>query len=178
MCNNAKMFAKFKSFKKAEDLGDGHVLEATGEGIVQVKMKLPDGNVRRCNLRRVLFVPNLAYNLLSVSKAAEAGKTTQFDERGCQILTDDGKVTAVAKRVGNLYYLECEEKQNLSALVKSKERLWRRVATSDVSTTTPQSISVFAKPVLAVSTKEVSSLPAALVVKNNLAWFIVIFAER
>ena len=33
MCNNAKMFAKFKSFKKAQDLGDGHVLEATGEGI-------------------------------------------------------------------------------------------------------------------------------------------------
>ena len=122
------MFAKFKSFKKAQDvtLGDGHVLEATGEGIVQVKMKLPDGNCRRCNLRKVLFVPNLAYNLLSVSKAAEAGKTTQFDERGCQILTNDGKVIAVAKRVGNLYYLECEEKQNLSALVKSKERLWHR----------------------------------------------------
>ena len=37
MCNNAKMFAKFKSFKKAQDvtLGDGHLLEATGEGIVQ-----------------------------------------------------------------------------------------------------------------------------------------------
>ena len=74
-------------------------------------MKLRDGNVRRCNLRKVLFVPNLAYNLLSVSKAAEAGKTTQFDECGCQILTDDGKVIAVAKRVGNLYYLECEESE-------------------------------------------------------------------
>ena len=45
MCNNAKMFAKFKSFKKAQDvtLGDRHVLEATGEGIVQVKMKIVGG---------------------------------------------------------------------------------------------------------------------------------------
>ena len=71
-------------------------------------------------MRKVLFVP---INLL---KAAEAGKTTQFDKRGCQILTDDGKVIAVAKRVRNLYYLECKEKQNMSALVKSKERpSWR-----------------------------------------------------
>ena len=83
MCNNAKMFAKFKSLKRAQEvkLGDGHVLEAIGEGIVQVKMKLPNGMVRRCNLRNVLFVPKLAYNLLSVSKAAEAGKITKFDEK-------------------------------------------------------------------------------------------------
>ena len=90
------MFAKFKCNSRGWACG--------GEGIVQVK------KVRRCNLRKVLFVP---INLR---------KTTQFDKRGCQILTDDGKVIAVAKRVGNLYYLECKEKQNMSALVKSKER--------------------------------------------------------
>jgi hypothetical protein len=128
MCNNDKMFAKFKSFKRAQEvtLGDGHVLEAAGEGIVQVKTKLPDGTVRRCNLRNVLFVPKLAYNLLSVSKAAEAGKTTKFDKSGCQIVSDDMKVTAVAKRVGNLYYLECKENQSLSAVAQSNERLWHR----------------------------------------------------
>ena len=128
MCNNGNMFAKFKSFDRAQEvtLGDGHVLEATGEGIVQVKMKLPDGKAQRCNLRNVLLVPKLAYNLLSVSKAAEAGKTTKFDKNGCQILNEDMKVIAVAKRVGNLFYLECEENQSLSVVAQSKERLWHR----------------------------------------------------
>ena len=118
------MFAKFKSFKKAQDvtLGDRHVLEATGEGIVQVKMKVPDGTIR-CNLRNVLFVPKLAYNLLIVSKAAEAGKTTKLDKSGCQILNDDMKVIAVAKRV---YYLECKKNQSVNVIAQGKERIWHR----------------------------------------------------
>ena len=128
MCNNEKMFATFKSFNKAQEvtLGDGHVLEATGEGIVQIKMKLPNEKLRRRNLRNVLFVPKLAYNLLSVSKAAEAGRTTQFDESGCQIFNSDMNVIAVAKRVGNLYYLECQENHSLSVMMQSNERLWHR----------------------------------------------------
>ena len=130
MCNTEKMSANFKSFKSAHEvtLGDGHVLEATGEGIVQIQMKLPNGTIRRCNLRNVLFVPKLAYNLISVSKAAEAGKTIRFDGSGCQILGDDMKITAIAKRVGNLYYLECLENRSLSVVAESKERLcapWR-----------------------------------------------------
>ena len=43
-------------------------------------MKLPNGTIWRCNLHYVLLVQKLAYNLLSVSKAAEAGMTTKFDE--------------------------------------------------------------------------------------------------
>ena len=45
MCKNGWMFATFKSFKKPQKvtLGDGHVLEATGEGIEQVKIKIPKG---------------------------------------------------------------------------------------------------------------------------------------
>ena len=128
MCNNEKMFATFKSFNKAQEvtLGDGHVLEATGEGIVQIKMKLPNEKLRRSNLRNVLFVPKLAYNLLSVSKAAEARRTTQFDESGCPIFNSDMNVIAVAKRVGNLYYLECQENHSLSVMMQSNERLWHR----------------------------------------------------
>jgi hypothetical protein len=39
-------------------------------------MKLSDGGVRRCKLLDVLYVPGLAYNLLSVSKAVESGSMT------------------------------------------------------------------------------------------------------
>ena len=54
-----------------------------------------------------LFVPDLSYNLLSVSKASEAGKVTQFDEAGCRILNADSKVIATAVRCGSLYFLNC-----------------------------------------------------------------------
>ena len=42
MCNN---------FKKVQEvtLGNGHVLEATGEGTVQLQTKLPDGKTRKGN---------------------------------------------------------------------------------------------------------------------------------
>ena len=128
MCNNGQMFTKIKTFKKTQEvtLGDRFILDTTGEGIVKVRMKLSDGSIRKCNLHNVLLVPKLAYNLLSVLKAAEAGKTTKFDKDGCQIINNDKKVIAVAKRVGNLYYLEYKRNQSINVAVQSKERLWHR----------------------------------------------------
>ena len=76
-------------------------------------MKLPSGATQKCKLHDVLFVPNLSYNLLSVSKA---GKVTQFDEAGCRILNADSKVIATAVRCGSLYFLNCQslEKSNVA----------------------------------------------------------------
>ena len=39
-------------------------------------MKLPGEKRKRLKLQNTLFVPDLSYNLLSVSKASEAGMTT------------------------------------------------------------------------------------------------------
>lgn len=117
------MFAEIKSFKNVQEvtLGDVHVLEATGEGIVQWNyLKKQHGSVT-CT---ILLVPKFAYNLLNVLKAAEAIK---FNKSGCKIISKNAKkVTAKAKRVGNLYYLECKENQSLNVVVQSKERLWHR----------------------------------------------------
>ena len=56
-------------------------------------------------MRNVLFVPDLSYNLLSVSKAAQNGKKVEFGEEGCKILNNKCKVIATAEKVGNLYLL-------------------------------------------------------------------------
>ena len=98
-------------------LGDRHVLDTTGVGIVQVKMKLPDGKIRRCNLHNVLLVPKLVYSLFSILKAAEAGKTTKFDKSGCQILSNDMKVTVVAKSWKSLLPGIYKENQSLRVAV-------------------------------------------------------------
>ena len=59
----------------------------------------------------MLYVPKVSHNLLSVTKASEAGKSTKFDNSGCEILNQNGKVIAIGIRVGNIYYLEYCQKQ-------------------------------------------------------------------
>lgn len=85
-------------------------------GTVKIKMLLPDGNTRMCTLKKILYVPNLTDNLLSVSKVMEAGYTTKFSGTGCEIVDQREKVIALTTRVGNLYYLEycCKEEVNMS----------------------------------------------------------------
>ena len=127
MCSNKKLFTDFQPLKKPMEvtLGDGRTLEATGRGVVSLKMKLPDSLPRRCNLQDVLHVPALSYNLLSVAKAAEKGKVTEFNDNGCQITVSGGRLVAKATRVGSLYFLDCELDQSASVAGQgTKEVLW------------------------------------------------------
>ena len=130
MCNDKGQFVDVKQLKETEEvtLGDGHKLNATAKGTVEIETHLPGGKTQWCTMENVLYVPKLSYNLLSVSKASEAGKTTKFNNSGCEILNKDGKLIAIATRVGNLYYLEhCRKGQQLNvAEEESKERLWHR----------------------------------------------------
>ena len=47
-------------------------------------MNLPKGK-ETCTLYDVLLVPDLAYNLLSITPAAKKGKATNFIEMRCEI---------------------------------------------------------------------------------------------
>jgi hypothetical protein len=89
-------------------LGDGKILNAVGSGVVTVHTNLANGKQQECKLHNVLFVPNLSYNLLSVSKVAEAGKSVSFEETTCNISRSDGEIIAIAKKVGCLYYLDIQ----------------------------------------------------------------------
>ena len=109
MCNDRKLFKGFtcSSEPVSVTLGDGHALESTGVGDVKLEMKMSNGKTQTCTLVNVLCVPGLAYNLLSVSKASEAGMTAVFSNTECQIKTAGHKVVAVASSTGSLYYLDC-----------------------------------------------------------------------
>lgn len=127
MCNDKTLFSNLESLDKPQEvsLGDGHTSKATAQGVILLEMKLPGGKTRECKLVDVLYVPKLSYSLLSVSKAAESGKTTKFDETGCQILGKSCKVIAAATRVGSLYYLDCVVKPQVN-VAQCKEVLWHR----------------------------------------------------
>ena len=129
-CCNEKLFSELHSSVKQTDvtLGDGHTLEATGQGTVSLMMNLSDGSSRKSRLLDVLFVPSLMYNLLSVSKAAESGKEAKFDKHGCKILSAGSRVIAEAQRHGSLYYLDCraDEQAAISQHTSKRTIPWHR----------------------------------------------------
>lgn len=59
-------------------------------GSVSLDMLIPDRSSRRCSLLKVaiLYVPKLAYNLVSVARATEAGKSVTFSKTGCPITVE------------------------------------------------------------------------------------------
>ena len=108
MCNNKDLFRTLRSTKPSSvTLGDGHSLKSTGVGEVPLCMKIPGGKTQKCVARDVLYVPKLAYNLFSISKASEAGTKTVFSDTGCRIEATSGKVIAAGSRVALLYFLDC-----------------------------------------------------------------------
>ena len=105
MCNDDKLFVELCSLNQPLEgtLGDEYALKAPGvESLLE--MKLHNGKTKNANcMTYMLHVPKLSYNLLSVSKATEAGKTTKFREDGCHILDANQKLIAAATREGSLY---------------------------------------------------------------------------
>ena len=49
----------------------------------------------------------LSYNLLSVLRMTEKGKTVTFNEAGCQISDRSGQLIGVASKVGSLCHIDC-----------------------------------------------------------------------
>ena len=131
MCNNSSMFTELSQLgsKEKVTLGDGTSLDVAGEGTVEMHMLLSDGSKRGCALKKVLYVPALAYNLVSISRAAEAGKFVCFNDSGCEFLNEASETIALGVRQGSLYYLKFAVKSQEGvyvARIKNKERLWHR----------------------------------------------------
>ena len=107
-------------------------MEAVGKGTVELFMNVPKDTVKRCRLFDVLFMPQLSYILLSVSKATKSGKTFEFSQSGCRILDSDNRTVATAKKSGNLYHLNCARKRTTTNEVAmcgnkdSNEAIWHQ----------------------------------------------------
>ena len=108
MCNNKSLFMEYESLKTPlkVTLGDGYEVDAIGSGVVMLNTVLPSGESKQWKLHSVLYVPRLSYNLLGVSVATERGKTVRL-EKDCYQVLDEGKLVAVANKIGELCYLNC-----------------------------------------------------------------------
>jgi len=70
MCNQKVLFSCYQTLKAPLNvvLGDDRTI---GKGSAKLRTKLPNGKMNLCTLHDVLLVPDLAYNLFSVTSASK-----------------------------------------------------------------------------------------------------------
>jgi len=136
VCNDRNLFIELNNLKSPLDivLGDGRTLNANGCGTVTLILEC--GSMRKkCKFHDVLYVPELTYNLLSVSKAVEKGISFTFKRGECIIKDVNQRLITVAVKVGNLYQVTFAKlKDHVYALTEkqpekdhfTKEDLWHR----------------------------------------------------
>ena len=71
---------------------------------------------------------SLSYNLVSVSKAAERGKDTKFNQDGYTLVDKSGCIIARAQQRGSLYYLDYRGAERVTITQQSSDHttLWHR----------------------------------------------------
>ena len=132
MCNDKSSFSVLVNPSKAilVLIGNGKILMATGLGKVPLNLILYDGRTRDCLLDRVLYIPDITQNLLSVSKVAKGGNFTQFCDEDCKIFNENNELLALGSKIGELYYLNCSrrisEKANVGSTMNCNEVIWHR----------------------------------------------------
>ncbi|KAH9110237.1 hypothetical protein LEN26_013817, partial [Aphanomyces euteiches] len=89
-CNDAAWFEELQPFE--------------GTGSVLLEMNTPTGIIP-VTLQDVLFIPNLQYNLFSLSRVTDRGFNSQFQRNACYI-TREEVVYAQGFKHDNLYYLD------------------------------------------------------------------------
>ncbi|KAG1669146.1 hypothetical protein FOA52_002657 [Chlamydomonas sp. UWO 241] len=83
---------------------NGESLSSAGEGIIQLKSKMPGSVVE---LHRVLYVPGIAHNLISVSATTKLGAHVAFSAQSCQLISN-GDVHLEGFKSNGIYIVEAE----------------------------------------------------------------------
>ena len=130
MCNDSNVFSEYSTLKQPQEisLNDGHIVKAIGKGTVLLKIAIGKSQFQRCELKDVLFVPELSYNLLSVSKIIQTGKILKFIASECTILNGNQRIVATASLIGSLHRLNVTDEREVAnaAVTDSNEILWHR----------------------------------------------------
>ena len=133
MCNDEKQFDTLKKLERPERIkvGDGFYLTATMGGNIKLKLEV-NGEIKTCTLRDALYVPELSYNLLSVSKATDSGKQVIFEGNKCEIKNRREEILLQGSKHRGLYYVNTAKEDKTSQFANcaesseqvSQERVW------------------------------------------------------
>ena len=133
VCHDWSLFTELQNLQKSLDIvhEDGRTLKATGCGTA-ILMLESGALKRKCKFYNILYVSELTYNLLSVSKAVDKGVSFTFSESECVVRDINLRLIAIATKVGSLYRVACTKpKDSVYSVAEkadssSKEDLWHR----------------------------------------------------
>jgi hypothetical protein len=110
MTHSRDIFSEYIQLKvpRIVKTANGSYIYGTGIGNVHVLVFTDDLRVEELVLTDVLYVPDLAGNLISVSQLQDKGILVQtvVGQKHPMILTRDGSIVANATRIGSLYILD------------------------------------------------------------------------
>lgn len=107
-------------------IADDKVLKVESCGNVTIAVKDVDGSLNKIQVKNVLFVPELATNLLSVSKIIGSGCCVEFCDEGCRIKNKQGTTVATANCMNGTYKLNTNCNQALSTMVCDSNYVWHQ----------------------------------------------------
>jgi hypothetical protein len=93
-------FINFKRDGGTVTVANGKTLQVRGGGTIEVPIQ-----GKMTQITGVIYVPDLGYNLLSVSQLAERGMKYNFDSSSATLLRN-GKVVAIVRKLGRTYMLK------------------------------------------------------------------------
>ena len=88
-------------------------------------MILTDGIRRGCALKKVQYILELAYNLVSVSRVVEARKTVHFGDLTSEFRKEEDEIIFLSTKQGSLYYLNFSRSSQETVNVAQMENLER-----------------------------------------------------
>lgn len=86
-------------------VADNKVLSVQCSGQVSLNTYNEKGQEKKVLFTNVLYVPDLATNLLSVSQIIRSGGQVRFDKTGCVIMNNGNQIVATASIINNMYRL-------------------------------------------------------------------------
>ena len=99
-------YEEFQNPKKVY-LANNQQIDVKGHGSIIMKCKLPNNEHKNIKFEKVLHVPELKRNLISVSTITENGGMVTFDGEKCEISKGNG-ILAIGQREGNAFILDTE----------------------------------------------------------------------
>jgi hypothetical protein len=108
-------FVNFKKHSGIVTVADGKTLHVQGGGTIEVPIQ-----GKMTQITGVIYVPDLGYNLLSVSQLGERGMKCVFDSRSATLLRNE-RAIAVAIKHGRTYVLKGSTDTALALVEKDQE---------------------------------------------------------
>lgn len=106
MCGNKGLFTNLADKKTLVTLADNTQIEVIGEGQVHPQNRLPGGS-KEIVLKKVLYIPMLRVNLVSIPRIVENKAKVEFSLKSTKItylLT--GEVIAIANKQDSLFVIQ------------------------------------------------------------------------